>query len=300
MRMADLASAEQPSFSVNLVADLVEMWSHPFMVNAFRAATLVAVLAAAIGVVMVIRGQTFLGHSFAVIGLPGASGAALAGAAPAVGYYTAAGIAVLAMRLRPSLGGGAGAGSATGGQRSDETATVGTLQSFALALGLLFIGLYHGYLGGTTSLLFGSLLGVEDSQVVQLAIVSVLVLAALVWLWRPLLFVSLDSAVAASRGLRVGLLNLAFLLLLAVTTAAVAQVTGALLVFALLVLPAATAQLLTTRPALSIAVAIGVALIATWSSLFAAYFTPYPVGFWITTTSFALYLLARLAARVSS
>lgn len=296
--MADLAGAH---FSPNLVGDLVHMWSYPFMLNAFRAATVVAVLAGAVGVLMVIRGQTFLGHSFAVVGLPGASGAALAGASPAVGYYAAAGVAVVAMRVRPSLGGGAGSSGRTSGRYADETATVGTLQAVALALGLLFIGLYHGYLGGTTALLFGSLLGVSDDQVLQLLVVGALVLVALVLLWRPLLFASIDPAVAASRGLRVSVLNLAFLVLLATTTAAVSQLTGALLVFALLVLPAATAQQLTTRPALAVLLSIGAALLASWSALFAAFYTPYPVGFWLTTASFAIYVVARvtMAARSS-
>jgi zinc/manganese transport system permease protein len=273
-------------FSPNLIADLTDMWSLPFMVNAFRAATLVAVLGAAVGVVMVIRGQSFIGHSLAVVGLPGASGAVLLGLPAALGYYAAAGIGVLVLRSRYSP---------TGLRYADENATVGTFQATALATGLLFISLYNGFLGGTSSLLFGSILGVTDGQVVQLAIISATVLLALAVFWRPILFTSLDPVVAASRGLPTSSLSLVFLLLLGITAAAVAQITGALLVFALLVLPAASAQLLTTRPARAVAAAIGFALVTAWSALFAAYYTAYPVGFWLTSIAFGLYVVLRLA-----
>ncbi len=276
-------------FSLNLIADITEMWSFPFMVNAFRAATLVAVLAAGVGVLMVIRGQTFIGHSLSVIGLPGASGAVLLGLPAAAGYYAAAGIGVLVLRSRRS---------GTGLKYADETATVGTFQAMALATGLLFISLYNGFLGGTSSLLFGSILGVTTDQVVQLALISGAVLLALAVIWRPLLFTSLDPVVAASRGLRTPMLNLAFLVLLAASAAAVAQITGALLVFALLVLPAASAQLVTTRPARAVLVAIAFAVLTAWVALFAAFYTDYPVGFWISTIAFGLYVLLRASTTV--
>jgi len=278
-------------FSLNLVSDLTRMWSFPFMVNAFRAATLVAILASSVGVLMVIRGQTFIGHSFAVIGLPGASGAALLGLPAAIGYYVAAAIGVLVVRAR-------GGGGAADLRYADETATVGTMQAVALATGLLFISLYNGFLGGTSALLFGSILGVNDAQVAQLAVIAAVVVAGLVVLWRPLLFVSLDPVVAASRGLRTPLLNLAFLVLLAAVAASVAQITGALLVFALMVLPAASALLVATRPARAVLTAIGFGLVITWASLIAAFYTDYPVGFWITSIAFGWYLIVRVAVAV--
>jgi zinc/manganese transport system permease protein len=276
-------------FSPNLIDDLIEMWSLPFMVNAFRAVTLVALLAGAVGVLVVIRRQAFVGHALSVIGLPGASGAVLLGWPAAAGYYIAAGVGVLALRSRRD---------ASGLRYADENATVGTFQAVALATGLLFISLYKGFLGGTSSLLFGSILGVTDAQVGQLAVITLVVLLGTALLWRPLLFASLDPIVAASRGLRVPVLNLAFLALLAVTAAAVAQITGALLVFGLLVLPAAAAQLVTVRPARTVAAALVFALLIGWSALFAAYYTEYPVGFWLTTIAFGWYVLLRIVVRV--
>jgi zinc/manganese transport system permease protein len=276
-------------FSPNLIDDVIEMWSLPFMVNAFRAVTLVALLAGAIGVLVVIRRQAFVGHTLSVVGLPGASGAVLLGWPAAAGYYIAAGVGVLALRSRRD---------ASGLRYADENATVGTFQAVALATGLLFISLYKGFLGGTSSLLFGSILGVTDAQVSQLAVITAVVLLGTALLWRPLLFASLDPIVAASRGLRVPVLNLAFLVLLAVTAAAVAQITGALLVFGLLVLPAAAAQAVTVRPARMVAAALVFALLIGWSALFAAYYSEYPVGFWLTTIAFGWYVLLRVVARI--
>ena len=113
---------------------------------------------------------------------------------------------------------------------------------------------------------------------------------------RPLLFASIDPAVAAVHGVPVRLLGGAFLVLLGLTAAATTQITGALLVFALLVMPAATAQRLTARPALSLALSVGVALGVIWVALAIAYYTPYPLGFWVTSLAFGLYVAAALSA----
>jgi zinc/manganese transport system permease protein len=202
-----------------------------------------------------------------------------------VGYYAAAGIGVVVLRSRRG---------ASGLHYADETATAGTLQAVALATGILFISLYRGFLGGASSLLFGGILGVTDAQVAQLGGVAASLLLLLLIIWRPLLFTSLDPVVAASRGVRTSLLNLVFLVMLAVTAAAVAQMTGALLVFALLVLPAACAQLVTTRPVRAVLTAIGFGVLTAWTALFGAYYTEYPVGFWLTSIGFGLYVLLRL------
>jgi zinc/manganese transport system permease protein len=124
------------------------------------------------------------------------------------------------------------------------------------------------------------------------------VLLALAALARPLLFASVDAEVAAARGVPVRALSLAFLGLLAVTVAATSQITGVLLVFALLVAPAAAAQALTTRPAVSLVLSVALALLIAWLGLAISYFSVYPAGFFISTLAFGSYLLARLLARV--
>ena len=191
----------------------------------------------------------------------------------------------------------AGTQSQAGGK---GTASAGTAisQAVALAAGFLFVSLYGGVLGDLENLLFGNLLGVSDGQVLLLLAVAAAVVAVLGVLARPLLFASVDADVARARGVPVGALSTAFLLLLGLAVAATSQITGVLLVFALLVAPAATAQTVTARPALSLALTVVLGLLIVWLGLGIAYFSIYPAGFFITAISFALYLGARLLVLV--
>ncbi len=276
-------------FSWNLVNDIRDMWSVPVILNAFRAGTVVAVLAAVVGWFMVVRKQSFAGHTLALVGFPGAAAAVWLGVGVTGGYFVACLAAALVIAVVPGTdrrGGGA------------ESALIGTVQTFALACGMLFVALYRGFLNGTTSLLFGSFLGVTQSQVAVLAVVAVAVLAILATVGRPLLFASVDGGVARAHGVPVRALDVVFLLLLGATAAEVSQITGALLVFALLVLPPATAQLLTSRPGRGIAVAVLLGLVTIWASLFVAVYSPYPIGFWVTSISFGVYVLVGVGARV--
>jgi zinc/manganese transport system permease protein len=179
---------------------------------------------------------------------------------------------------------------------SEESAVVGTVQAFALACGFLFVTLYHGFLEGVNGVLFGSFLGITDGQVTTLFLVGTVAIAVLVVIARPLLFMSVDPDVAEARGIRVRVLSIVFLLVLGLAVAEASQVTGVLLVFALLVVPAATAQVITARPGLSVMLSIAIGLVVTWVGLVLSYFTDRPVGFTITTLAFALYVLARLGA----
>jgi zinc/manganese transport system permease protein len=168
------------------------------------------------------------------------------------------------------------------------------VQAFALGMGFLFVSLYGGVLGDLENLLFGDLLGVSDNEVLLLLLVAAATLAVLGLLARPLLFASVDADVAAARGVPVGALSLAFLLLLGLAVGATSQVTGVLLVFALLVAPAASAQALTARPLLSLVLTVALGLLVVWLGLGIAYFSVYPAGFFIATISFAIYVLARV------
>ncbi|MGW4813342.1 metal ABC transporter permease [Kitasatospora cineracea] len=281
-----LADPAAPAFSWNLLADFQQMWSYPFMVNAFRAGTVVAVVAGVVGWFMVLRRQTFAGHTLSVVAFPGAALATLLGLSVPLGYLgacLAGALVIAALRERGRSGG------------AEESAATGTVQALALACGFLFVTLYKGLLGGSQALLFGTFLGITTGQVVLLAAAGGLVLAVLALVGRPLLFASLDPDVAAARGVPVRLLGTAFLLLLGAATAEAGQITGSLLVFALLVVPAATARQLTARPALGLALAVLLGLTACWLGLLTAYYQPYPLGFCVTTFAFAGYLLAHLA-----
>jgi zinc/manganese transport system permease protein len=279
-------------FSWNLVADIRDMWSLASVVNAFRAGTVVAVLAALVGWFMVLRRQSFAGHTLALVGFPGAAAAVWLGIGAGFGYFAFGLAAALVIAALPA-----------GGTRSytEESAAIGTVQAFALATGMLFVALYKGFLNGTTALLFGSFLAITAGQVAVLTVVAATALAILAGIGRPLLFASVDADVARAHGLPTRAIGTVFLLLLGATAAEVSQITGALLVFALLVLPPATAQLITARPVRSLVVSVALALVTVWVALFVAFYSPYPIGFWLTTIAFGMYALtyaARLARPV--
>jgi zinc/manganese transport system permease protein len=272
--------------SPNPVLDLDQMGEYPFMVNALWAGTIVAVTAGAIGWFMVLRRQTFAGHTLALIAFPGAAGATLVGLPLALGYFGTCGLGALLLALVSRPGGRPGG--------ADESAAIGTVQAVGLGLGYLFVVLYGGQLSSLEALLFGTFLGITAGQVQTLLLIAIAALLALAAIGRPLLFASVDGAVARAAGVPTRLLDFAFLLLLGLAVAATAEITGALLVFSLLVTPAASAQQLTTRPGRGLALSVAIGLAVTWVGLTIAFFSPYPVGFWVTSLSFGFYVLVRL------
>jgi zinc/manganese transport system permease protein len=274
----------------NPVDDVRQMLALHFMVNAFRAGAVVAVLGAVIGWCMVLRRQSFVGHTLAVVSFPGAAAALWLGVSVTVGYFAGSIAAALVIALVPR--------SPAGRPGSQESAVIGTVQAFALATGALFVSLYGGFLDSVTGLLFGSFLGVSDGQVAALAVVAVAVLGAMALLGRPLFFATVDRDVAVARGVPDRVLSLAFLVVLGCTAAEVSQITGALLVFALLVMPAAAAQQLTARPVLGLCLAVVVGLAVVWLALAVAFYSTWPVGFFVSTFGFAAYLGAVVVRRV--
>jgi len=283
-------AASGPQLTWDLVRDIRQLFEFPFMVNAFRAGSIVAVTAGLIGWFMVLRRQTFAGHTLALVGFPGAAGAVLLGVSAHVGFYAFCVTAALVIAALPQSG---------GRTFSEESAIIGTVQAFGLACGFLFVSLYRGNLNGINALLFGSFLGITTGQVLTLLLLGAATLTVLGFIARPLLFASVDPDVAAARGVPVRILSGAFLVLLGVAAAATSQITGALLVFALLVLPAATAQSVTTRPARSAALSVGLALAVTWLGLTLAYYSRYPIGFYVTSIAFAAYVAANVAPWVA-
>jgi zinc/manganese transport system permease protein len=235
---------------------------------------------------MVLRRQSFAGHTLAVIGFPGGAGAVLIGLSAQLGFFAfcVAGAIVIALLPRSGQSG-----------FGEESAVIGTVQAFALACGFLFVSLYRGNLNGINALLFGSFVGVTDADVRTVFLIAVGALVLLAVIARPLLFASIDPDVAAARGVPVRTVSMMYTVLLGVAAAASIQITGSLLVFALLVVPAASAQALTARPLLSILTTVALALTVTWLGLAVAYYSPYPIGFWITTFAFGVFVVARTA-----
>jgi len=265
---------------------LTQLFQYPFMLNAFRAGTIVAVMAAVMGWFIVLRRQAFAAHTLALVGFPGAAGATLLGLSPTLGFFGFCGAAAVVLSARPRA-------SRVQGY-SEESAVIGSIQALLLASGYLFVNLYRGNLNGVNSLLFGNFLGVTQTQVLSLLGVGAAGLLVLAGIARPLLFSSIDADVAEAAGVSVRVLSVIFLVLMGLAVAEASQITGALLVFALLVLPAAAAQTITARPMLGVSLAVAIALGSTWSGLTLAYYSVYPVGFFITTVAFAVYVAAIL------
>lgn len=266
------------------------MLQYPFMVSALEAGAIVAVMAGVAGWFMVLRRQSFAGHTLSVMSFPGAGGAALVGLPLASGYFAFAGLAALVI-AGTSGGGGPG-------RRAQESAVVGAVQAAGYAAGFLFLSLYHGVLESLETLLFGSYLGITQGEVVTLLAVAVAALAFFAVAGRPLLFASVDAEVARVNGVPVRSLSIVFLVVLGLAVAATAQITGVLLVFALLVAPAAVAQELTRRVGPGLVLTVVVGLLVTSVGLALAFFSDGPVGFFVTSFAFALFVVARLARRV--
>jgi zinc/manganese transport system permease protein len=279
------AGGAGPAWSWDPLNDLREMFSYPFMVNAFRAGTIVAIVAAVVGWYMVLRKQTFAGHTLSVAAFPGAAAATLLGVSATIGYFgfCLAAAVVIAIASRPERTRGFSA----------ESAVVGTVQAFVLASGYLFATLYNGVLSGLNDQLFGFTFGITNAQVVTLGAVAVVVLGVLAVIGRRLFFASIDGDVADARGVGVRLLGVMFLLVLGAAAAEASQITGALLVFALLVMPAAIAQRVTPRPVAGISLAVVIGVAASWAGLTMAYYTSYPSGFCITSFAFAAFIAVR-------
>jgi len=255
-----------------------------FMQNAYLAGTLVALLAGAAGYFVVLRGQTFAAHMLSQVGFPGAAAAVLAQVSPVLGLIAfcvaaALGIGWIGRGLEP-------------GHRA-ESAAVGSILAFSLGLGLLFFRLFAGSAQAMYAFLFGSILGIADRDVLVTLAVAVAALIVLAWVGRPLVFASVDPDVAEARGVPVRLLSVGFLVVMALSVAITVQIVGTLLIFALLVAPGAAALQLTPRPLLGLGLSVALALVFTWLGLALAYFSDFPVGFFITTLAFGAYLAVR-------
>jgi zinc/manganese transport system permease protein len=260
------------------------MFEFEFMRNAFAAATIVAIVAGGVGYFLVLRGQAFAGHALAHVGFAGATGAVLLGIAPLWGM------------VGVTVAGGVGMGL-LGERLEGRDVAIGIVLAISLGLGLLFLHFYTAYAAQATALLFGNLLGVDAPTLSILAVLSLVSAAALALMARPLLFASLQPELAEAKGVSLPLMSVLFLAIVAVTTAECAQVVGVLLVFALMVAPAAAAQQLTRRVPTGVIVAVLLALLDAWGGLVLAYYTDWPSSFWITALGGATYLLARLLRR---
>jgi zinc/manganese transport system permease protein len=260
------------------------MLEYDFMVNAFAASGIVAVLAGVVGYFLVLRGQTFAGHALSHVGFTGATGAVLLGVSPMwgmVGFTLAAGV---------SMG-------ALGEKLAGRDVAIGVILSLALGFGLLFLHFFTAYATQVTSLLFGNVLGVNRDTLGVLALLAAASLVALGAIMRPLLFASLQPELAEAKGVSLRLVSVLFLAIAALAVAACTQIVGVLLVFTLMVGPAAAAQNLTTRLSTGLVLAAALALVQAWLGVTLAYYTDWPTSFWITALAALVYGLSLIGRR---
>lgn len=263
------------------------MFEYDFMRNAFAAATVVALVSGLVGYFLVLRGQTFAGHALAHVGFTGATGAVLVGLAPLwglVGMTVAAGILM----------------GFIGEQLAQRDVAIGIVLAFSLALGLLFLHFYTSFATHATALLFGNVLAVDVATVWILAGLAAICLATLAIIARPLLFASLQPELAEAKGVSLKLYSVLFLAVVALATTECAQIVGVLLVFALMVGPAATAQKLVSGVAAGVLLSAALALAEAWGGLTLAFYTDWPTSFWITALSTLIYVLAAAPRRTSA
>jgi zinc/manganese transport system permease protein len=260
------------------------IFAYDFVLRAFAASGIVAVVAGTVGYFLVLRGQTFAGHALSHIGFTGATGAALIGFPPLGGLIAFVVAAGVGMGL-------------LGERLSSRDVTIGIVLSLSLGFGLLFLSLTTGHATAATTLLFGNVLAVTPSMLMTLAILGVVTLAALAFISRPLIFSTLQPELAEAKGVSLRTIGTLFLALVALATAQSIQIVGVLLVFTLMVGPPAAAQLLTKRLGAGIALSAGLALAQAWVGIVIAFATDWPTSFWITTLSALVYLGAALAAR---
>ena len=274
-----------PSPSWNLFDDISTLFHYEFMVHAFEAGTIVAIVAGAIGYFVVLRGSAFAAHALSHIGFAGATGAVVLGISPVFG--------LLAFTLASGVTIGA-----LGNRLRSRDVTIGIVLAWSLGLGVLFISLYRGYATEAYALLFGEILGISAGDVAVTLVAGIITIACLVVAYRPLLFASVDEELAAAKGVPVTALSIGFMAILAVAVTEAVQVVGVLLIFALIVTPAAIAVRFTSRPPAAILTGIALALAFTWLGLSIAYYSPHPVSFFITSLAFATYVGVRIAEPV--
>ncbi len=257
------------------------MLEYDFMRTAFAAGGMVAIVAGAVGYFLVLRSLTFAGHALSHIGFAGATGAVLLGIAPLWGllaFTLAASVAMgwLGQRLR------------------GRDVAVGIILSLALGLGVLFLSLYTSHATQATSILFGNVLGVGRQTLLGLLGLSVASLAALAAISRPLLFATVAPEQAEAKGVSLRLISALFLAIVAVAVSEAAQMVGVLLVFALMVGPAAAALRLTSRVGPGVALAVALAIAETWGGIALAYVTDGPTTFWIVLLACLVYFASTL------
>jgi zinc/manganese transport system permease protein len=264
---------------------LADYLSETFVRNALIAATLVAVTAGLIGPVVIMRDLAFAVHGTAELAFTGAAAGLVAADDPILGALLGSLVVATAIGF-------------LGNRERERNSAIGVILAFGLGVGVYLLSQYKGFATAATNILFGQIFGVSPGQITLLVVIACGVLVVMAVLYRPLLFASVDPELAAARGVPTRLVGLLFVYVLALTVTEAAQIVGTLLVLSLAITPAAAASRLSARTPVVIALSIAIALIAADGGLLLSLVHPdIKASVLISAISFALYVLARLAAR---
>lgn len=249
--------------------------------NSIIAGAVLGIVGGLIGVFVMQRDMAFAVHGISELSFAGAAAALLFGANVVVGSLAGSLVAAILIGL-------------LGSKARDRNSIIGVLMPFGLGLGILFLALYPGRSANKFGLLTGQIVSVDDPQLGLLIVISIVVLVALLVLWRPLSFDSLDPDVAAARGVPTRFVSLAFMVLLGLTVAVSVQIIGALLVLALLVTPAAAALRVSSSPVLVPVLSMLFGFVSAVGGILLAIGGSLPISPYITTISFLIYLVCRI------
>jgi zinc/manganese transport system permease protein len=259
----------------------------PLVQNSLIAGLLLGIMGGLIGVFVMTRDMSFAVHGISELSFAGAAIALLVGLNVALGATFGSIVAAIIIAIM-------------GTRAKDRNSIIAVLMPFGLGIGILALALYEGRAANKFGLLTGQIIAVDDPQVFWLIATSTVVVIALLVIWRPLSFASLDSEVAEARGVPTKALGIVFMLLLALAVAASVQIVGALLVMTLLVTPAAAALRLTSSPLLVPILSMVFAVVAVVGGILLALGGGLPISPYVTTLSFAIYLVARVIEKVRS
>ncbi|WP_426978632.1 metal ABC transporter permease [Pseudarthrobacter sp. O4] len=248
--------------------------------NSIWAGAVLGLLGGLVGTFVMKRDLAFAVHGISELSFAGAAFALLIGMDVVLGSLLGSVVAALLLGLM-------------GVRARDKNSTIGVLMPFGLGLGILFLSLYEGRAANKFGLLTGQIVSVGTVQLQVLAVAAVVVMLALITIWRPLTFASVDPDVAAARGVPVRALALGFMLLLGFSVALSIQIVGALLVLALLITPAAAALRVTSSPRLVVLLSVVFAVTATVGGIMLALGGRLPISPYVTTLSFLIYVVCR-------
>ncbi len=249
------------------------------MQNALWASLLLGIVSGAVAPLIVMRKMSFAAHATGELALMGAAAALLLGVSVTVGAVAGAVLASLILALL--------------GMREQDS-TTGVVLAFGMGLSVLFIYLYPGRTSEAYALLTGQIVGVSGASLGTLAVVTAVVVVVVGVLWRPLLFSTVDPVLAAASGVEVKLLAAVFAIIIGVVASQGVQVVGALLLLALLITPGAAAVKVTANPALAVVLSACFAVASAAGGLVLSLAPGLPVSPFVTSISFAIYLVCRI------